>query len=196
MKIENATVGLVMYLATLSGWIAGNAQAAVNWGLAMSNFGIDLALAFWTELAHGLSGFSVVVNVYDSTFGLFEAIINLLIALSQLLLGILDALVSFAELAVQFLQSIWSAWNTPAYGLDQILFGMSLDGGAGGIDGAMATAGINDAKVYVYTVWGLMAMDKIGYDLYLGFVQYPILGLFGFVVGKWFLDQMKELMPV
>lgn len=196
LKIENVSLGLLMYLATLSGWVAGSSQAVVNWSLDMANFGISLALAFWVELIHGLSGFSVVVNVYDSTFGLFEAIVNLLISLAQLLLGLLDALVSFAELGVQLLQGIWTAWETPAYGLDQIIFGTTVDGGAGGIDGAMATAGANDAKVYVYTIWGLMAMDKIGYDLYLGFVQYPVLGIIGFTVGKWFLDQMKELMPI
>lgn len=195
MRIENAAVGILLYLGTLSGWIAGNSQAAVNWGLAMSNFWVSLALAFWIELASGLSGFSVVVNVYDSTFGLFEAIINLLIAIAQLLLGILDALVSFAELATGFLQAVWNVWSIPAYGLDEMIFGLPLGGGAG-LDGAMAVSGINDSKVFVYTVWGIMAVDEIGYGLYLSYAQYPILGLIGLAVGKWFLDQLKELMPV
>jgi hypothetical protein len=189
-------VGILLHVGVLAGWIASSSQAAVDWGLAMAGFWVDLTLALWTELVKGLAGFSVVVNVYDSTFGLFEAIINLLIALAQLLLGILDALVSFAELGGDFLQALWTAWDTPAYGLDEMVFGAAIDGGAGGIDGAMASSGINDSKIFVFTVWGISAMDKIGYGLYLNYAQYPILGWFGFAVSKWFLDQMKELMPV
>lgn len=193
LEILNAIMATLNYLNVLALWIARNAQSVVNWAGDMADYWVSLGLAFWTEFVTGMSNFSVVVNVYQSSFELLEAIINLLIAVAQLLLGVLDALVSFADLGGEFLQAVWAAWQTPGYDLSYILTGQIIGGDLGS---AMSASGVNDSKIFVYVMWGIMTMDEIGYGLFLNYVQYPILGIFGFVVGKWVLDQLGELMPI
>ena len=186
------------YLSTSLAWFPAAATATANYAGDLASYWVALSLAYWSELAAGLGNLQIVVSTGNIWLELLAALINLLVALVYLLIQVVSAMVHWIELLFGLLLQFWGLLDTPAYNLQDLIFGTGYGPEPGSPDflAQLQQAGINDGKIYLFLVWGIMLGDSVGAGLYLNYAIWPIIAYVGYHLIIWTFKQLTELMPV